>query len=98
MEANQEQLAYAIWLDRELERSVKQLAKRAAHNDVRNAHEYRVRATQDAIRQLNGQHLFSYRAEKVKDVLYNEMLAGQIRPALYSKLVDMLEVEKTGRC
>lgn len=48
MEANQEQLAYAIWLDRELERSVKQLAKRAAHNDVRNAHEYRVRATQDA--------------------------------------------------
>lgn len=47
MEANQEQLAYAIWLDRELERSVKQL-KRAAHNDVRNAHEYRVRATQDA--------------------------------------------------
>lgn len=98
MEANLEQLDYAIWLDCELERSVRQLAKHAAHNDVRNAHEYRVKATQDAIRQLNCQHLFTYRAEKVKDVLYNEMLAGQIRPALYSRLVEMLEVETSGRC
>lgn len=95
MEANMEQLKYAMWLDKELDRSVKHLAKTVSINGTgRQQAEYRVRATQDAIRQVNGQQLFQYRAEKAKDVLYQEMLAGQIQPALYRVLTGILEAEQ----
>lgn len=52
---------------------------------------YKVRATQDAIRRLNGEKEANGAIEKVQDMLYTELMSGQIRPALYTAIVKAFE-------
>lgn len=78
-----DEIRYSFWLEKELEKNVKRLAGNVSRGCESRHDAYKVRATQDAIRRLNG--------EKVQDMLYTELMSGQIRPALYTAIVKAFE-------
>lgn len=91
MIADDDELKYAIWLDAQLEKSVKHLADKVSRGERKRQDEYKVRAAQDAIRHLNDYQICQCRIEKALEKLYYEMQAGQIQPALYAAMRKLLE-------
>ena len=77
-------IRYSFWLEKELEKNVKRLAGNVSRGCKSSHDAYKVRATQDAIRRLNGEKAANGAIEKVQDMLYVELMSGQIRPALYT--------------
>lgn len=85
---------YSFWLDKELEKTVKRLAGNVSRGCESRHDAYKVRATQDAIRWLNGAKEVSGAIERVQDMLHAELMSGQIRPALYKAVIKALELVK----
>lgn len=84
-------IRYSCWLEKELEKNVKRLAGNVSRGCKSRHDAYKVRATQDAIRRLNGEKEASGAIEKVQDMLHAELMSGQIRPALYTAIVKALK-------
>jgi hypothetical protein len=88
---NTDDIRYSFWLEKELKKNVKRLAGNVSRG-CKSCHDaYKVRATQDAIRRLNGEKEANGAIEKVQDMLYAELMSGQIRPALYTSIVKVFE-------
>lgn len=86
-----DEIRYSFWLEKELEKNVKRLAGNVSRGCKSRHDAYKVRATQDAIRRLNGEKEANGAIEKVQDMLYTELMSGQIRPALYTAIVKAFE-------